>query len=82
MFEADLSGNLYKLCKLWNRMGSGSYFRPPVTHVQTARKQGGVRVLGVPTVLHHVSSHETLMHRLRIVWLPVQAQAIQTHSLI
>ena len=26
-FEADLSGNLYKI---WNRMSSGSYFPPPV----------------------------------------------------
>ena len=26
-FEANLSGNLYKL---WNRMSSGSYFPPPV----------------------------------------------------
>ena len=27
MFEAHLSGNLYKL---WNRLASGSYFPPPV----------------------------------------------------
>ena len=26
-FEANLSGNLYKL---WNRLSSGSYFPPPV----------------------------------------------------
>ena len=26
-FEADLSGNLYKI---WNRMSSGTYFPPPV----------------------------------------------------
>jgi RNA-directed DNA polymerase len=29
-FEANLSGNLYKL---WNRMSSGSYFPPPVRRV-------------------------------------------------
>ena len=29
-FEADLSGNLYKL---WNRLSSGSYFPPPVRRV-------------------------------------------------
>ncbi len=33
-FEANLSGNLYKL---WNRMSSGSYFPPPV------RRDGGER---------------------------------------
>jgi RNA-directed DNA polymerase len=29
-FEANLSGNLYKL---WNRLSSGSYFPPPVRRV-------------------------------------------------
>ena len=48
MFEADLTGNLYKL---WNRLSSGSYFPPPVKQVEVPKKQkGGVRVLGVPTV--------------------------------
>jgi hypothetical protein len=46
MFEADLSRNLYKL---WNRMASGSYFPPPVRQVEIPKKQGGVRILGVPT---------------------------------
>jgi retron-type reverse transcriptase len=47
MFEADLTGNLYKL---WNRMSSGSYFPPPVKQVEIPKKNGGVRILGVPTV--------------------------------
>ena len=47
MFEADLQGNLYKL---WNRMTSGSYFPPPVKQVEIPKKNGGVRILGVPTV--------------------------------
>jgi RNA-directed DNA polymerase len=47
-FEADLNGNLYKL---WNRMSSGSYFPPPVRAVEIPKKAGGVRTLGVPTVL-------------------------------
>ena len=47
MFEADLSGNLYKL---WNRLSSGSYFPPPVKQVEIPKKNGGVRLLGVPTV--------------------------------
>jgi retron-type reverse transcriptase len=46
-FDADLSRNLYKL---WNRMASGSYFPPPVRQVEIPKKQGGIRILGVPTV--------------------------------
>ena len=48
MFEADLTGNLYKL---WNRLSSGSYFPSPVKQVEIPKKNGGVRVLGVPTML-------------------------------
>lgn len=51
-FEADLSNNLYKL---WNRMASGSYFPPPVKQVEIAKKNGGIRVLGVPTVTDRVA---------------------------
>ncbi len=46
-FGRDLKNNLYKL---WNRMASGCYFPPPVQAVAIPKKQGGVRVLGVPTV--------------------------------
>jgi RNA-directed DNA polymerase len=52
MFEADLSGNLYKL---WNRLASGSYFPPPVKQVEIPKKSGGVRVLGVPTVADRIA---------------------------
>ena len=52
MFEADLSRNLYKL---WNRMASGSYFPPPVKQVEIPKKQGGVRILGVPTVADRIA---------------------------
>ncbi len=45
--EPDLKGNLYKI---WNRMSSGTYFPPPVRAVEIPKPQGGVRVLGVPTV--------------------------------
>jgi RNA-directed DNA polymerase len=45
--EKDLRDNLYKL---WNRMSSGSYLPPPVRRVETPKKGGGVRPLGVPTV--------------------------------
>jgi len=46
-FEADLSGNLYRI---WNRMSSGTYFPPPVRAVAIPKKSGGERILGVPTV--------------------------------
>ena len=39
MFDADLTGNLYKL---WNRLSSGSYFPPPVKQVEIPKKNGGV----------------------------------------
>lgn len=51
-FEADLKNNLYKI---WNRMSSGSYFPPPVKAVEIAKKTGGVRILGVPTVADRVA---------------------------
>ncbi|WP_422133016.1 MULTISPECIES: group II intron reverse transcriptase/maturase [unclassified Endozoicomonas] len=51
-FEANLSGNLYKL---WNRMSSGSYFPPPVMRVDIDKKGGGTRPLGVPTVADRIA---------------------------
>ena len=46
-FEKDLKNNLYKI---WNRLSAGTYFPPPVRAVEIAKPQGGVRILGVPTV--------------------------------
>jgi len=46
-FEKDLKGNLYKI---WNRMSSGSYCPPPVRRVEIPKDNGGVRLLGIPTV--------------------------------
>jgi RNA-directed DNA polymerase len=51
-FEANLRGNLYKL---WNRMSSGSYMPPPVRAVEVPKKDGRVRVLGVPTVADRIA---------------------------
>jgi RNA-directed DNA polymerase len=52
-FEEDLKNNLYMV---WNRMSSGSYFRPPVRAVEIPNPHGvGVRVLGVPTVADRVA---------------------------
>jgi RNA-directed DNA polymerase len=51
-FEADLSGNLYKI---WNRMSSGTYFPPPVRAFPIPKKSGGERMLGIPTVADRVA---------------------------
>jgi RNA-directed DNA polymerase len=51
-FEKDLKNNLYKI---WNRMSSGTYFPPPVLAVEVPKQDGGVRVLGVPTVADRVA---------------------------
>ena len=46
-FESCLKDNLYKI---WNRMSSGTYFPPPVKAVAIPKKNGGERILGIPTV--------------------------------
>lgn len=46
-FEENLKDNLYKI---WNRMSSGCYFPPEVKAVEIPKTDGGVRVLGIPTV--------------------------------
>jgi RNA-directed DNA polymerase len=51
-FEINLKGNLYRI---WNRMSSGSYFPPPVRVVEIAKKDGGQRRLGVPTVSDRIA---------------------------
>lgn len=58
-FEADLANNLYRI---WNRMSSGSYFPPPVKRVEIPKKQGGVRVLGVPTIADRVAQMVVKLH--------------------
>ncbi len=51
-FEKDLKRNLYKL---WNRMSSGSYFPPPVRTVEIPKDNGGIRLLGIPTVADRIA---------------------------
>lgn len=46
-FEKKRNNNLYKI---WNRMSSGSYFPKPVKAVAIPKKNGGTRILGIPTV--------------------------------
>jgi len=51
-FERDLKNNLYRI---WNRMSSGSYFPPAVRSVEIAKKGGGQRKLGIPTVSDRIA---------------------------
>lgn len=51
-FARDLKDNLYKI---WNRMSSGSYFPPAVKAVAIPKRDGGERVLGIPTVADRVA---------------------------
>ena len=46
-FEENLKDNLYKI---WNRLSSGSYFPASVKAVAIPKKNGGERILGVPTI--------------------------------
>ena len=55
--ESDLKNNLYKI---WNRMSSGSYFPPPVLLVEIPKAAGGVRPLGIPTVIPYCTSYSDL----------------------
>src|SRR5947199_6557582 len=51
-FEGNLANNLYKL---WNRLASGSYFLPPVRTVAIPKRDGGQRMLGIPTVSDRIA---------------------------
>ncbi len=51
-FDKNLKDNIYKI---WNRLSSGSYFPPPVKAVSIPKKQGGERILGVPTVSDRIA---------------------------
>jgi RNA-directed DNA polymerase len=51
-FDKDMKNNLYKL---WNRMSSGTYFPPPVKAVPIPKKNGGTRILGIPTVSDRIA---------------------------
>lgn len=58
-FEENLKNNLYKL---WNRLSSGSYFPAPVRAVEIPKKNGGTRLLGVPTVEDRIAQMVARMY--------------------
>ena len=57
--DSDLTSHLYKL---WNRLTSGSYFPVPVKQVKIPKKDGGVRKLGVPTLLDRIAQQVVRQH--------------------
>lgn len=59
VFQKNLKNNLYQI---WNRMSSGSYFPPPVKAVEIPKKDGGVRLLGIPTVADRIAQMTVKMY--------------------
>lgn len=51
-FDKYLKDNLYRI---WNRLSSGSYLPPAVKAVPIPKKQGGERILGIPTVSDRIA---------------------------
>lgn len=62
--ERKLKLHLYKL---WNRLSSGSYFPEPVREVAIKKKSGGIRKLGIPTLLDRIAQEVAKTHLERIV---------------
>jgi group II intron reverse transcriptase/maturase len=58
-YELKLQENTYKL---WNRMSAGSYFPSPVKEVEIAKKSGGIRKLGIPTVQDRIAQQVVKAH--------------------
>jgi RNA-directed DNA polymerase len=58
-FELNLKNELFII---WNRMSSGSYFPPAVRAVSIEKKQGGQRILGIPTVGDRVAQTAVKMY--------------------
>ena len=51
-YEGSLKDNLYKL---WNRMSSGSYVPPAIRGVEIPKRDGKMRLLGIPTVSDRIA---------------------------
>ena len=57
--EENLSAEMYKL---WNRLSSGSYHPMAVKSVEIPKKDGGVRPLGIPTILDRIAQQVVKTH--------------------
>lgn len=57
--DSNLSKHLYKL---WNRLSSGSYFPQAVLQAEVPKKGGGVRKLGIPTLLDRIAQQVVRDH--------------------
>lgn len=58
-----VENNLHEvLYKLWNRLTSGSYFPAPVRQVAIAKRDGGMRALGIPTVIDRIAQQVVKQH--------------------
>lgn len=57
--DSNLSSHLYKL---WKRLTSGSFFPMPVKKVKIPRKDGGIRNLGVSTLLDRIAQQVVRVH--------------------
>ena len=66
-YEERLKDNLYKL---WNRMSSGSYFPKSVRGVEIPKKDGKMRLLGIPTVEDRIVQM-VVRRRLELVLEPI-----------
>jgi len=65
---ADLEKNQYtEIYKLWNRLSSGSYYPKAVKQVAIPKKNGGVRYLGIPTILDRIAQQVVRKHLERII---------------
>jgi RNA-directed DNA polymerase len=56
-----------ELYKLWNRLSSGSYYPNAVKQVVIPKKDGGIRKLGIPTLLDRIAQQVVKRHLERIV---------------
>lgn len=56
-----------ELYKLWNRLSSGSYYPKPVKEVGIPKKDGGIRKLGIPTILDRIAQQVAKTDLERIV---------------
>jgi len=63
-FGKDWKNNLYKI---WNRMSSGSYFPSAVKGVEIPKKNGKMRLLGVPTIADRIAQMVVLMNFEKLV---------------